>query len=178
MEAPGASSAGPGAPSISVRVAGNPDERGTIDATPAPAPPPTIAAGWTFCDENAERAREMAVKYIGGYWATALRHYEMAADHFGKAKGYEYYEQMAKTLQGHGADAAIEYFLNLQVWGTPEMCLRKIDDIRRRVNADHFVGVFSYAGMPIEDAERSLRLFAREVMPELKKLNGVQSEAA
>jgi alkanesulfonate monooxygenase SsuD/methylene tetrahydromethanopterin reductase-like flavin-dependent oxidoreductase (luciferase family) len=141
-------------------------------------PPPTIAAGWTFCDENAERAREMAVKYIGGYWATALRHYEMAADHFGKAKGYEYYEQMAKTLQGHGADAAIEYFLNLQVWGTPEMCLRKIDDIRRRVNADHFVGVFSYAGMPIEDAERSLRLFAREVMPELKKLNGVQSEAA
>jgi alkanesulfonate monooxygenase SsuD/methylene tetrahydromethanopterin reductase-like flavin-dependent oxidoreductase (luciferase family) len=141
-------------------------------------PPPTIAAGWTFCDENAERAREMAVKYIGGYWATALRHYEMAADHFGKAKGYEYYEQMAKTLQGHGADAAIEYFLNLQVWGTPEMCLRKIDAIRRRVNADHFVGVFSYAGMPIEDAERSLRLFAREVMPELKKLNGVQSEAA
>ena len=140
--------------------------------------PPTIAAGWTFCDENPERAREMAVKYIGGYWATALRHYEMAADHFGKAKGYEYYEQMAKTLQGHGADAAIDYFLNLQVWGTPEMCLSKIDSIRRRVNADHFVGVFSYAGMPIEDAERSLRLFAKEVMPEVKKLNGVQSEAA
>ncbi len=141
-------------------------------------PPATIAAGWTFCDENADRAREMAVKYIGGYWATALRHYEMAADHFGKAKGYEYYEQMAKMLQGHGKDASIEYFLNLQVWGTPEMCFNKIDQIRRRVNADHFNGVFSYAGMPIEDAERSLRLFAKEVMPEVKKLNGVQSEAA
>ncbi len=140
--------------------------------------PPTIAAGWTFCDENADRAREMAVKYIGGYWQTALRHYEMAADHFGKAKGYEYYEQMAKNLQGQGKDASIEFFLNLQVWGTPEMSLQKIDDIRRRVNADHFVGVFSYAGMPIADAERSLRLFAREVMPEVKKLNGVQSEAA
>lgn len=140
--------------------------------------PPTVAAGWTFCDENADRAREMAVKYIGGYWQTALRHYEMAADHFGKAKGYEYYEQMAKNLQGQGKDASIEFFLNLQVWGTPEMCLQKIDDIRRRVNADHFVGVFSYAGMPIADAERSLRLFAKEVMPEVKKLNGVQSEAA
>ena len=42
-------------------------------------PLPTIAAGWTFCDKNVDRAREMAVKWIGGYWQTALRHYEMAA---------------------------------------------------------------------------------------------------
>jgi alkanesulfonate monooxygenase SsuD/methylene tetrahydromethanopterin reductase-like flavin-dependent oxidoreductase (luciferase family) len=141
-------------------------------------PLPTIAAGWTFCDQSRDRAREMAVKYIGGYWQTALRHYEMASDHFGKAKGYEYYEQMAKNLQGAGKDASVEYFLNLQVWGTPEDCFNKIDEIRRRVNADHFTGVFSYAGMPIEDAERSLRLFAAEVMPELKKLNGAAAEAA
>ena len=43
---------------------------------------------------------------------------------------------------------------------------------------DHYTGVFSYAGMPIEDAEKSLRLFASEVMPELKKLNGAKAEAA
>jgi len=140
-------------------------------------PLPTIAAGWTFCDKSADRAREMAVKYIGGYWDTALRHYEMASEHFGKAKGYEYYEQMAKSLKGN-ASASIEYFLSLQVWGTPEMCFNKIDEIRQKVGADHFTGVFSYSGMPIEDAEKSLRLFAAEVMPELKKLNGVKAEAA
>ncbi|MGA2410872.1 MAG: LLM class flavin-dependent oxidoreductase, partial [Candidatus Binataceae bacterium] len=139
---------------------------------------PTIAAGWVFCDKNPDRAREMAVKYIGGYWKTALRHYEMASDHFGKAKGYEFYQLMAKNLQGAGADASTEYFLNLQVWGTPEMCFEKINDIRQRVNANHFTGVFSYAGMPWEDAEKNVTLFAEEVMPELKKLNGVQSEAA
>jgi alkanesulfonate monooxygenase SsuD/methylene tetrahydromethanopterin reductase-like flavin-dependent oxidoreductase (luciferase family) len=142
-------------------------------------PLPTIAAGWTFCDKSVDRAREMAVKWIGGYWQTALRHYEMAADHFGKAKGYEYYETMAKNLKDAGSkDASIEYFLNLQVWGTPEMCFEKIDEIRKRVNANHFVGVFSYAGMPWEDAEKSLNLFAKDVMPELKKLNGAQAEAA
>jgi alkanesulfonate monooxygenase SsuD/methylene tetrahydromethanopterin reductase-like flavin-dependent oxidoreductase (luciferase family) len=139
---------------------------------------PTIAAGWVFCDQNADRAREMAVKYIGGYWQTALRHYEMASDHFGKAKGYEYYQQMAKALEGSGKDASIEYFLNLQVWGTPQMCFDKIDDIRRRVNANHFTGVFSYAGMPWDEAERNVGLFAKEVMPELKKLNGIKAEAA
>ena len=74
--------------------------------------------------------------------------------------------------------ASIEYFLNLQVWGTPEMCFNKIDEIRKKVGADHYTGVFSYAGMPMEDAEKSLRLFAKEVMPELKKLNGVKAEAA
>jgi len=107
----------------------------------------------------------------------ALRHYEMASEHFGKAKGYEYYEQMAKALKGN-TSASIEYFLSLQVWGTPEMCFNKIDEIRQKVGADHFTGVFSYSGMPIEDAEKSLRLFAAEVMPELKKLNGVKAEAA
>ncbi len=71
---------------------------------------------------------------------------------------------MAKNLKG-GTDASIEYFLNLQVWGTPEMCFDKIDDIRKRVNANHFTGVFSYAGMPWEDAEKNLTLFAKEVMP-------------
>jgi hypothetical protein len=32
------------------------------------------------------------------------------------------------------------------------------------------VGVFSYAGMPYGEAERSQRMFASEVLPELKKV--------
>jgi hypothetical protein len=32
------------------------------------------------------------------------------------------------------------------------------------------VGVFSYAGMPYDEGERNMRLFARTVMPELKKV--------
>jgi hypothetical protein len=69
----------------------------------------------------------------------------------------------------------IEYFMNLQVWGTPEQCYEKILDINARTGNSHFVGVFSYAGMPYEEAEDNIRLFAREVMPELQKL---ESQAA
>jgi hypothetical protein len=35
---------------------------------------------------------------------------------------------------------------------------------------DSYTGIFSFAAMPTEEAERSMRLFARDVMPELKKL--------
>jgi alkanesulfonate monooxygenase SsuD/methylene tetrahydromethanopterin reductase-like flavin-dependent oxidoreductase (luciferase family) len=141
-------------------------------------PPPTVAAGWTFCDRDPARARDMALKYIGGYWHTALRHYEMTGDHFGKAKGYEFYKEVSRSLAKSGTDAATEYFMNLQVWGTPEQCLDKIVDIRERVRSDHFVGVFSYAGMPHEEANRNMRLFAEEVMPKVKKLEDFESAAA
>jgi alkanesulfonate monooxygenase SsuD/methylene tetrahydromethanopterin reductase-like flavin-dependent oxidoreductase (luciferase family) len=135
----------------------------------AEAPPP-ICAGWTFCDENGERAHEMARKYIGGYYQSVLEHYEMGAGHLKATKGYEYYGKMVDHLHRKGSDEFTEFFMNLQVWGTPEQCYRKILDTRERVGNDAFIGVFSYAGMPYDEAERNMRLFSRAVMPELKKI--------
>jgi alkanesulfonate monooxygenase SsuD/methylene tetrahydromethanopterin reductase-like flavin-dependent oxidoreductase (luciferase family) len=131
--------------------------------------PHTVVAGWTFCDPDPDRAREMAVRWIGGYWRTVLKHYELRGDHLGKIKGYEYYAGMQSMVANHGADGVTDFFLNLQVWGTPEQCYEKILDIRSRMGSGSFIGCFSYAGMPIDEAERNMRLFAREVMPELKK---------
>ena len=135
----------------------------------AEAPPP-ISAGWTFCDRSAERAREMAYRYIGGYFHTVLDHYHFDGDHLARTKGYEYYGKMSEKIATYGTDKVIDFFVDLQVWGTPEQCYDKIMDIRRRVGNDHYVGVFSYAGMPPEEAERNMRLFAAEVMPALAKV--------
>src|SRR5438067_1566830 len=135
-------------------------------------PLPTVCAGWTFCDPDAGRAREMAVRYIGGYWDSVLRHYELAKDHLKHTKGYEYYGRMSEIAAEHGTDALSEFFLSLQVWGTPEQCYAKVAGIRERVGCDTFVACFRYAGMPVDEAERSMRLFAREVLPELKTLGG------
>ena len=77
---------------------------------------------------------------------------------------------MSDAVARHGADGVTDFFLNLQVWGTPEQCFNKVKEIRTRVDCDTFVGVFSYAGMPAQEAERNARLFAKEVMPELQRL--------
>ena len=135
----------------------------------ADAPPP-VAAGWTFCDASPDRAREMARRFIGGYFRTVLEHYRFGEDHLRATPGYEYYGKMADKIQHYGADRVADFFVDLQVWGTPEQCYEKILDIHTRVGMSHFVGVFSYAGMPYDEAERNLRLFAAEVAPALQTL--------
>jgi alkanesulfonate monooxygenase SsuD/methylene tetrahydromethanopterin reductase-like flavin-dependent oxidoreductase (luciferase family) len=132
--------------------------------------PPPVSAGWTFCDADAGRAAEQARRWIGGYYQTVLDHYKFADDHLARTKGYEYYGKMAEKIAQYGTDKVIDYFLNLQVWGTPEQCYQRILDIHARTGNSHFVGVFSYAGMPYDEAERSMRLFAKEVRPALQNL--------
>jgi alkanesulfonate monooxygenase SsuD/methylene tetrahydromethanopterin reductase-like flavin-dependent oxidoreductase (luciferase family) len=132
--------------------------------------PPPISAGWTFCDASADRAREQARHWIGGYYQTVLDHYQFAGDHLAKTRGYEYYGKMADKIAEYGTDRVIDYFVNLQVAGTPEQCYERILDIHRRTGNSHFVGVFSYAGMPYDEAERNIRLFAAEVLPQVQKL--------
>ena len=96
-----------------------------INGTDAPQP---ISAGWTFVDESAERAREMAMKYIGGYYRTVLDHYQFAGEHMKNQRGYEYYAKMNEKLAVYGDQKAIEFFADLQVYGTPEQVYEKIMD--------------------------------------------------
>jgi hypothetical protein len=86
-------------------------------------------------------------------------------------RGYEYYAKMNEKLAVYGDQKAIEFFADLQVYGTPEQVHDKIMAIHKQTNNSGFVGVFSYAGMPHEEAARNMRLFARSVMPELKKFD-------
>jgi len=141
-------------------------------------PPPPVCAGWTFVDESAERAREQARRWIGGYFETVLEHYRFHEGHLVGQKGYEYYGKMNEKIDKYGKDTFIDFFVDLQVWGTPEQCVEKIVDVRSRVGCDTFIGVFSYAGMPWDEAERNMQLFAREVLPALKRLEDLPGQAA
>jgi len=55
-------------------------------------PPAPILAGWTFVDQDRDRAYECAKRYIGGYWQTVLDHYEFGGDHLKGQKGYDLLE--------------------------------------------------------------------------------------
>jgi len=135
----------------------------------AEAPPPVVVS-FTFCDEDEDRAREMSRQFIGTYWESVMERYEFKADHLKDIKGYEYYGKMTEKIVQYGDDEVMDFFVNLQVWGTPEQCYEKALAIQERTGNDTFVASFSYGGMPYPEAERSMRLFAAKVMPELQKL--------
>ena len=99
-----------------------------------------------------------------------MDHYEFKEDHLRSVSGYEYYGKMAEKIVDYGDEEVLDFFVNLQVWGTPEQCYRKVLNINKLSGNDSYIGVFSYAGMPVEESEKSMRLFAREVMPELKSI--------
>ncbi len=145
-----------------------------VNKADAPAP---ILAGWVFCDKDAKKAEAMARQYIGGYWQTVLKHYELTGDHLTKTKGYESYGAMQQMVKAGGADAMIDFFLSLQIWGTPEQCTDRIIDFTGKLGAETFNGVFSYAGMPYDMAEQNLRLFASDVLPKLKAHRPVRAAA-
>jgi alkanesulfonate monooxygenase SsuD/methylene tetrahydromethanopterin reductase-like flavin-dependent oxidoreductase (luciferase family) len=135
----------------------------------APAHPTVVC--WVYCAETEQEAWDGARRWIPAYADSAARHYELASDHFRKTKGYEHYASLSSMMSevGDGYDMGAMY-LNNQVWGTPEQCVAKIAEINRLMGPDHFVAVLKYGGMPLAEAEASLRLFAKAALPEVKKL--------
>ena len=132
------------------------------------APPAPLIAGWTMCHENEKTAEEYAKKYIGGYWQTVLDHYNFDTGHLKEQKGYEYYGKFAEMIDKTGVEGAIEYFMGLQTWGTPDMCHETITRNAERIGAEAYIGIFSYAGMPWQEAERNMKCFTDHVMPSLQ----------
>lgn len=132
------------------------------------AAPPPLSGGSCFVDESADRAEEMAHRYMGAYYASIMQHYEFGDDPHRGVKGYEFYTNITKYISRHGAEGAADDFVKLMPWGTPEQVIEKFEFIKNTINAAGFMPGFSYGGMPYSEVERSVRLFADKVLPELK----------
>jgi alkanesulfonate monooxygenase SsuD/methylene tetrahydromethanopterin reductase-like flavin-dependent oxidoreductase (luciferase family) len=132
------------------------------------APPPPLCGGFCFVDESADRAEEMAYRYIGDYYSTVLKHYEFGKAAHDGVKGYEFYTNITKYIDRHGSAGAAEDFVKLMPWGTPEQVLEKLEFIRGKVDMAAFFPNFVYAGMPYDEGRRNMNLFVDQVMPELK----------
>jgi alkanesulfonate monooxygenase SsuD/methylene tetrahydromethanopterin reductase-like flavin-dependent oxidoreductase (luciferase family) len=131
-------------------------------------PPRPLSGGNIICDESADRAEELAHRWIGENYASVMRHYEFASAPHQGVKGYEFYTGITRYLDRHGAQGAIDDYVKLMPWGTPDQILEKFEHMRNMIGMNGVMPGFSYGGMPYDVAERSIRLFAEKVLPELK----------
>jgi len=116
-----------------------------------------------YCAETDEEAREIASRHITGYYTDANRHYRV--DKVANVRGYEHYQAGPTAATG----ALNPDVLESSIWGSPERCLEQIRELREATGLSHLLISAWYGEMTFEEAERSLRLFAREVMPRLNE---------
>jgi len=134
------------------------------------APPAPLCGGFFFVDESADRAEEMAHKYIGRYYHSVMEHYELTAGHLDDKKGYEYYRGIHKHIEKRSEDGAARDFVRLMPFGTPSQVIEKIEFIHSTIGARGVMTHFAFGGMPYAEANRNMQLFTDQVMPELKRL--------
>ncbi len=140
-----------------------------------PVPPPTVC-DFLYCHADRADAEERARGYMSGYLSSVLHHYELASDHYKDTKGYEIYGRQADTIQRIGPEELYEMYLSVQAWGTPDQILEKYATRQALIGPFQITNCFRFAGMPYEEAEASMRLYAAEVLPEIRRME--QAETA
>jgi alkanesulfonate monooxygenase SsuD/methylene tetrahydromethanopterin reductase-like flavin-dependent oxidoreductase (luciferase family) len=135
-------------------------------------PPPISLNVNMYCHEDAEVAAERSRQYIATFFASNVRHYEMAGEHFARTAGYERYAQVAEGLRAVGLEKAAAAYAACALNGTPAQILEQLEDVRSVLGDFELIVLPSFGGMPYDQAERSLELFAKEVMPKARELSG------
>ncbi|HET9611688.1 MAG TPA: LLM class flavin-dependent oxidoreductase [Acidimicrobiales bacterium] len=141
--------------------------RERFEAAHGRAPAPPVTCDFVYCDTDPARAEDKARHHLAGYLTSVMQHYELASDHFKEAEGYESYGNAVDLLRAIGLERMCEMYLGVQAWGTPEQVLERLRARREIIGDYDLTACFRYAGLPIEDAERSMRTFAAEVLPTL-----------
>jgi alkanesulfonate monooxygenase SsuD/methylene tetrahydromethanopterin reductase-like flavin-dependent oxidoreductase (luciferase family) len=111
-------------------------------------PPPTVLLTYGYVDRDAGRARELGRRYAIAYRESAIAHYELGTD----------------------AERELERFADSQLWGTPDEFVEKAATVAEMTRTEHLVVVFRYAGVPYEEAETVMRLFAADVAPRVRAI--------
>ncbi len=134
--------------------------------------PPIILTNISVA-ETREEARDRAMTYLSRKWDSIDNHYHFSDGHLASVKGYEFYGKMTKTYaKMKDADfrqKATDFYVKIQIVGTPDDCLQQVAELRRLTGVDHLATEFGYGGMPHEQAELNMRLFADRVMPVLQR---------
>jgi len=135
----------------------------------APTQPSVVVRA--TCLETTDEAWQQMSKYTIEATRSSASHYGLTAadaERFANTKGYEQYAKIAGYVMSD--DDIIEAAAKPQAWGTPDQVYDQLEMIQRKTSAEEFMLNFKFGTMSRDDAERSMRLFAKEVLPRLHDL--------
>ncbi|MBV1876763.1 MAG: LLM class flavin-dependent oxidoreductase [Pseudomonadales bacterium] len=130
--------------------------------------PPVMIADFTYCNEDADLAKERAENYLAGYLASILDHYDLMGEHLAETKGYERYGAQAGVLREIGFEKYVEGFQASNAYGTPNQILERLRERYDVVGAFDMATCFRFGGIPYDQCKASMKLFAEKILPEVK----------
>jgi len=83
------------------------------------------------------------------------------------------YDMISPSGRRRGYDASTYDYAGMlaegrNIYGNPDQCIAAINATIRNFDFDIFSATFNFGGIPHQDILRSVRLFAKEVMPAFK----------
>ena len=124
---------------------------------------------WMYCAETDEEAEEGWTYFHNQLMAAQHHYFEWNNPGYEGIKGYE--EYLARQTADVGtADASFAARRATQPIGTPDEIIEKIRKLQWTISLEKVVIHMFYGGMPRDKAEKSLRLFAEKVLPEVQAM--------
>jgi alkanesulfonate monooxygenase SsuD/methylene tetrahydromethanopterin reductase-like flavin-dependent oxidoreductase (luciferase family) len=127
---------------------------------------------WTYCAASVDEVEE-GWRYFNRYQMEAGLHYGSGdLTRFEGVEGYEGYSAQFKTVSGStGGYESVSGFGKPQLIGTPDEIIRRVQGIQELTSVKEIVvGGWGFGGMPSAVAEKSFRLFAKEVLPVIQAM--------
>ena len=124
---------------------------------------------WMYCAETAEEAEEGWVYFKNQGIAAQHHYFDWNNPGYEGIRGYEEYLSR-QNADISPAEARLAARRATQPIGTPDTIIEKIKTMQQTISMEKVVIHMMYGGMPREKAEKSLRLFAEKVLPEVQSM--------
>ena len=124
---------------------------------------------WMYCAETPDEAEEGWVYFKNQGIAAQHHYFDWNNPGYEGIRGYEEY-LARQTADISPAEARLAARRATQPIGTPEAIIEKIKAMQQTISMEKVVIHMMYGGMPREKAEKSLRLFAEKVLPEVQSM--------
>ena len=124
---------------------------------------------WMYCAETEKEAEEGWTYFYNQLTAAQHHYFEWNNPGYEGISGYEEYLLRQRADVGT-ADAGFAARRATQPIGTPDEIIEKIRAVQQTISCEKLVVHVFYGGMPRDKAEKSLRLFAQEVLPKVQAM--------
>jgi len=129
------------------------------------APSQPVLHPWLYCARSAQEAYERVLRASESLLLDLTNNYDQGSwDKYDRLEGYSHFvKEMA-------AGFTLDRYANMQVWGTPEMCLERVRELQAETGARNISFQVQWGDITHDEALASMTMFAEQCIDRLHSI--------